>query len=75
MANKLPTQFKAPYTSFECKILDVISKALTFAGNSALWGAVWGPVRICTHFGREKVRFSSCPNRLLLQDISIINVV
>jgi hypothetical protein len=43
-ANKLPTQFKAPYSSSECKILDVISKPLTFAGNSAFWGAVWGPV-------------------------------
>ena len=28
----------------------------------------------CTHFGREKVHFWSCPDRPLLQDISIINV-
>ena len=48
-ANKLSTQLKAPFTSSECKILDV-SKPLTFAGNSAFWGAVWGRVRICTHW-------------------------
>jgi len=29
----------------------------------------------CTHFGREKVHFWGCPNRPLLQDISIINVI
>ena len=45
-ANKLPTQFKVPYTLSECKILDVITKPLKFAGNSAFWGAVWGPVHI-----------------------------
>jgi hypothetical protein len=39
-ANKLSTQFKAHYASFECKLLDVIFKPLTFAGNSAFWGAV-----------------------------------
>ena len=45
-ANKLSTQLKAPYTSTECKILDVILKPLTFAGNSAFLGAAWGPLRI-----------------------------
>ena len=45
-ATQLSSLFKAPYTSPECKILDVTSKPLTFAGNSAFWGAVWGPVRI-----------------------------
>ena len=45
-ANKLPTQFKFPYTSSECKILNAITEPLTFAGYSAFWGAVWGPVRI-----------------------------
>ena len=44
-ANKLSTQFKAPNTSPECKVLDMKFKPLTFAGNSASWGAVWGPVR------------------------------
>ena len=29
----------------------------------------------CTHFGREKVHFWSCPDRPLSQDISIINVI
>ena len=29
----------------------------------------------CTHFGREKVHFWGCPDRPLLQDISIINVI
>jgi len=33
-ANKLITQFKAPHTSSECKILVVISKSLTFPGGS-----------------------------------------
>jgi hypothetical protein len=41
--NKLSTQFKAPYTSSNCKKLDVISKPLTFAGTSAFWGVLWGP--------------------------------
>ena len=47
-ANKLLTQFKAPSTSSECKILDFISKPLTIDENSAFWGAAWGPVR-CLH--------------------------
>ena len=41
-ANKLFTQFKATFTSSECKIFDVISETLTFAGDTAFWGAVWG---------------------------------
>ena len=45
-ANKLFTQFKAPHTSSQCKILDVISKSLALAEILAFWGAVWGPVRI-----------------------------
>ena len=49
-ANKLPTQFVYPYASSECKIPDVISKPLTFAGSSAFWGTVWGPVRILHPF-------------------------
>jgi len=60
-ANKLFTQFKAPYTSPECKILDVISKPLTFAGNSAFWGAVWGPVRILHPLWQEKGAFLKLP--------------
>jgi hypothetical protein len=45
-ANTLFTQLKALFTSSECKTLDFISKPLTFAGNSAFWGAAWGPVCI-----------------------------
>ena len=60
-ANKLSTQFKAPFTSSECKILDVISKHLTFAGNSAFWGAVWGPVRLHPQIWRGKGAFLKLP--------------
>jgi len=60
-ANKLSTQFKAPYTSSECKILDVISKPLTFAGNSAIWGAVWGPVHILHPLWQGKGIFLNLP--------------
>jgi len=56
-ANKLSTQFKAPYTSSECKVLEVISEPLTFAENLAFWGAAWGPVHILHPLGREKVHF------------------
>ena len=54
-ANRLPTQFKAPYTLSECKLLDVISKPWTFAGNSEFWGPCGARCVFCTHFGREKV--------------------
>ena len=60
-ANKLFTQFKAPYTSSECKILGVISKPLTFAGNSAFWGAVWGPVRNLHPLWQGKGAFLKLP--------------
>ena len=57
-ANKLPTQLKVPYTSSKCKILDFISKPLTFAGNSAVFGAVWGlGAYFAPTFGKEKVHF------------------
>jgi len=60
-ANKLSTQSKAPYTSSKCKILDVIPKPLTFAGNSAFWGAVWGPVRILHPLWQGKGTFLKLP--------------
>jgi len=60
-ANKLSTYFKAPYTSSECKILNVISKPLTFAENSAFWGAVWGPVRILHPLWQGKGTFLNLP--------------
>jgi hypothetical protein len=60
-ANKLCTQFKAPCTSSECKILGVIFKPLTFAGNSAFWRAVWGPVRILHPFWQGKGTFLNLP--------------
>jgi len=60
-ANKLPTQFKAPYTSFECKILDIISKPLSFAGNSAFWGVLWGPVHILYPLWPGKDAFLKLP--------------
>jgi hypothetical protein len=60
--NKLPIQFKAPYSSSECKILyDIISEPLTFAGNSAFWGAVWGPVRILHPLWQGKGAFLKLP--------------
>jgi hypothetical protein len=77
-ANKLPTQFKALYTSSECKILDVISKPLTCAGNSAFWGAVWGPVRILHPLWQGKGAFLKLLRSTSAsgyQDINIINVV
>jgi len=68
-ANKLFTQFKAPYTSSECKILDVISKSLTFAGsipltfagNLAFWGVLWGLVRILHPLLQGKGAFLKLP--------------
>jgi hypothetical protein len=60
-ANKLSTCFKAPYTSSEYKVLDVISKTLTFARNSAFWGAVWGPVHILHPLWQGKSIFLSLP--------------
>ena len=54
--NKLSTQFKAPYTSSNCKKLDVISKPLTFAGTSAFWGVLWAPVRILHPLWQGQVR-------------------
>jgi len=38
-----PPNSKPPIHS-KCKILDVISKPLTFAANSAFLGVMWGPV-------------------------------
>jgi len=46
IVKKLFTQLKAPSTSSKRKKLDFIYKLLAFTGNSASWGAVWGPVRI-----------------------------
>jgi hypothetical protein len=40
------TQCKAPYTSSECKILNIASKTLAFAVNLAVWALLWGPARI-----------------------------
>jgi len=51
----LSTQFKAPYTSSECKILYVMSKPLTTTGNSVFWGVLWGPLRILHPLRRGKV--------------------
>jgi hypothetical protein len=58
---ELSTQFIAPYASSECKILDVISKPLTFAGNLAFWGVLWGPVRILHPFWQGKGAFLKLP--------------
>jgi hypothetical protein len=60
-ANKLSTQFKAPYTSSGCKIFGVISKPLTLAGNSAFWGAVWNPVHIFSKGGQKLYGFCMLP--------------
>jgi len=54
-ANKLSTQFKAPYTSSQCKILDVISIPLTFLEIRHSGGLCGARCTFCTHFGREKV--------------------
>jgi hypothetical protein len=60
-ANKLSTRFKAPYTSSEYKVLDVISKTLTFARNLAFWGAVWGPVHNLHPLWQGKSTFLNLP--------------
>ena len=79
-ANQLFTQFEAPSTSSKCKILDFISKPFTFSGNSAFWGAAWGPVRLLHSLGQGKGAILNCTNlnctdQPLLQDTSIINVI
>ena len=75
-ANKLSTQFKAPYTSSECKVRNVKSKPLTFAGNLAFWGAVWCPVHNLHPLWQGKGAFLKLPRSTsALQDTSIINVV
>ena len=75
-AYKLSTQFKAPYTSSECKILyDIISEPLTFAGNSAFWGAVWGPVRILHPLWQGKGAFLMLPRSTSASGYKIKNVV
>ena len=59
-ANKLSTQFKAPYTLSECKILDDISKAST-AGDLVFWEVLWGPVRILHPLRQGKGTFLNLP--------------
>ena len=73
--SELSTQLKAPYTSSKCKILEVITKPLacTEIWHSGRFCGVRGV--FCTHFGREKMQFWSCPDRPLLQDISTIIVI
>ena len=39
------------------QILDVLFKPLTFSGNSAFWGAVWGFVCILHQLWQGKVAF------------------
>ena len=60
-ANKLFTQIKAPYTSSECKIRVVISKTLTFSGDSAFQGVLWGLVRILHPLWQGKGAFLNLP--------------
>jgi hypothetical protein len=69
-ANKLSTQFNAPYTPFKCRILDFISLPLKFAGNLAFWGAVYGSV---PHLAGKRCIFEF--DQPLLQDISFLNVM
>jgi hypothetical protein len=42
-------------------MLDYISKSLTFAGNLAFWGAVWGPGRILHPLWQGKGAFLKLP--------------
>ena len=39
----------------------LLSKTLTFSGNSAFWGAVWGPVRILHPHWQGKSAFLKLP--------------
>jgi len=71
-ANKLFTQLKATYTLSECNILVVISNHWYFLLIRHSGGFCGARCVFCTCFGREKVHFWSCPDRPLLQDISIV---
>ena len=71
-ANRLFTQFKAPYASSECKILIMYLNhwhLLEIRHSGGLCGA---RCICCTHFGRERVHFWTCTDRPLLQEASII---
>jgi len=74
-SNKLFTQFKASSALSICKILNFATEPLTFAENWHSGGFCGTQCISCTHFDREKVHFWSCPDRPLLQDTSIMNVI
>jgi hypothetical protein len=46
--------------------------SLTFAGDLAFWGAVWGPVPILHPLRKGKGAVLDCTHQPLLQDISIL---
>jgi hypothetical protein len=59
-----PVSLKSPPNSkppIPCKMLDVVSKPLTYAGNLAIWGVLWGPVRILHPLWQGKDAFLKLP--------------
>jgi len=55
------SQFKAPYTSSECKLLGVIFKLLTIVGKLAFWGVLAGTLRILHPLWQGKGAFLRLP--------------
>jgi len=66
---------KPPIPHLNTRCLTLYPKHWHLLGIRHSGGLCGARCIFCTHFGREKVYFWACPDRPLLQDISIINVI